>query len=245
MRTSGWSRHQHFGLRKEWIQLYLENGRDWEKRGKLGNRQVQSLKVWLKTAGLLDRRGNETFLCDSFRKSGIVELFPWEILWVNVVFEFPTASWYVHRLGAGNWTTTEIRTLLNSDYPHLAQWTVSNAVMELVGLLERTPVGNELRQGEVSSGRPRDVRRTGLAFPSEGAVLLSLCRLFVQEKREHLCFDEQILWPWSVFACEKEYIMQVLFLDGKQWFEVTGNTVFLKSPVEEVIKCGFMPIILR
>ncbi|SHE92041.1 hypothetical protein SAMN02745218_01071 [Desulfofundulus australicus DSM 11792] len=65
-KVTGWSRHQHFGLRKEWLELYLQEQQEWELSGLLGNRQVQSFKVWLRTTGLQDKRGKETFSGGAF-----------------------------------------------------------------------------------------------------------------------------------------------------------------------------------
>lgn len=50
----GWAHHQHFGLRKEWLDDYLQYWPEWEANVSLGNRQVDSLKVWLRTTGVED-----------------------------------------------------------------------------------------------------------------------------------------------------------------------------------------------
>lgn len=239
-KITGWSRHQQFGLRKEWLELYLRSPREWELTGGLGNRQVQSLKVWLKTAGLQDGRGEETFLGAVFREHGLEEFLPWELLWVNVVFNFPTAAWYVQKLGLGTWTTREVREQLLFSIPHLASRTVSNAVLELVGLLERTPVGREINQGEVSFTRPRRVQRRGHAYPSVEALCFAACRLFEREKRERLRLEENLLWPWVVFGCAQKYVLGRLLTQGQKWFEVTDECLIAKYIPEEWWACGSM-----
>ncbi|WP_161485000.1 hypothetical protein [Neomoorella mulderi] len=50
------------------------------------------------------------------------------MLWVNVVFAFPTARWYAH-LGPGAWTITELKALLRQAMPRLAERTATNAIM--------------------------------------------------------------------------------------------------------------------
>jgi len=241
----GWGIHNGFGLRKEWLHLYLAHPHDWELGGGLGNRQIESLRAWLKTTGLHDRRGKETSFCALFRESAKESLFPWELLWINVVFNFPTAAWYVEDLGLGEWSTSEMRVLLSQHCMHLASRTVSNAIMELVGLLERTPVGKELRQGDVIPSRPRYVRREGLSSPSDKANCYALCRLFDREQRKSLSMDEQLLWPWVVFGCRKNHVMQWLVLDGRRWFEIREDRIALIHPLEEVLRCGCMLITSR
>ena len=109
-----------FGLRSEWLALYLREPQDWPRSGGLGVRQVQSLRVWLRTTGLVDRRAHETRLCHLLRRTWPESLLAWQLLWANVVFGFPTASWYVIRVGLGEWTTNELRRRLQEAIPRLA-----------------------------------------------------------------------------------------------------------------------------
>ncbi|MBC7325899.1 MAG: hypothetical protein H5T99_11405 [Moorella sp. (in: Bacteria)] len=236
----GWSRHQQFGLRQEWLELYLDRPHAWEAAGALGNRQVQALKVWLKTAGLVDGGGRETFLASLFRAQGMEAVLPWELVWTNVVFNFPTAAWYVTGPATGEWTTGELTELLLRDVPRLAKRTACNAVMELVGLLERTPVGRRLNQGAVLPGRPRHIRRLGHNYPTAAAILYATWRLFVREKRERLGLEENILWPWTVFGCRRDYALQKIILAGSQWFTVTDDGLLAQNIPGEVQLCGFM-----
>lgn len=237
---TGWNRHHSFGLRKNWVELYFQHPREWEFIGGLGNRQVDALKVWLKTAGILDREGKETFLAVIFQDRGLEDILSWELLWVNVVFNFPTAGWYVQMLGLGEWTTAEIKNLLHLQVPWLATRTVGVAVLELVGLLERTPVGREIKQGEVSSSRPRRVQRRGHAYPSVEALCFAACRLFEREKRERLRLEENLLWPWVVFGCARKYVLGRLLTQGQKWFEVTDEYLIAKYIPEEWWACGSM-----
>jgi hypothetical protein len=78
----------------------------------------------------------------------------------------------VTELGLDSWTVRELASLLQQVMPNLAFRTIYNAVLELVGLLERTPVGRELGQGVVSPGQPRTVQRVGYPSSSWEAVAL-------------------------------------------------------------------------
>jgi len=226
---SGWSKHSTFGLRTEWLQLYLLHPTAWTKKNYLGNRQLESLNSWLKTAGLKDKQGRETHLTCIFNQMGVKELLPWEILWVNVVFNFATATWYVERLKLGEWTSTEMRDLLFHDCSHLATRTVRNAINELVSFLERTPVGKGINQGIVLPSRPRRVQRTGYASPSSEAIFFATNRLFEKEQRKQINFDEKVLWPWVVFGCEpKNVIHNFICKDGNN-FTITDEGMAINS----------------
>jgi len=140
------------------------------------------------------------------------------MLWVNVVFNFPTARWYVTELGLDSWTVRELASLLQQVMPNLAFRTIYNAMLELVGLLGRTPVGRELGQGVVSLGQPRTVQRVGHPSPSREAVAFALQRLFREEGRAELGLEEGLLWPWIIFGCPRQVILSQLLLMGGEQF---------------------------
>lgn len=230
---TGWNNHRNFGLRQEWLELCLAEPDTWPQANMLGNRQVMSLRVWLKTAGLVDHQGRQTPLWELFRQEGTGFLPAWEKLWVNVVFNFPTARWYVTHRGLGSWTVRELHTWLQRDVPHLASRTAYNALLELVGLLERTPVGHKLGQGEVAPGRSRLVTRQGYPRPSGAAVNLALERLFQEQHRGKLSLaNEGLLWPWVIFGCPKPVILSQLLLNKRGEFLLAEQHV-IRVPEEE------------
>lgn len=238
----GWSRHQHFGLRRDWLDLYLANRQGWRQSSILGNRQVESLEAWLKTSGIEDRGGRLTPLGEQFIAKGTTCRSLWELLWVNVVFNFPTARWYVH-LGRGEWTTAELKSLLRAVVPRLAEWTVSNAIMELAGLLERTPVGNELGQGYVMEGRPRRLIRRG-AEPCDAAIVHALGQLYVQQGQTRLPWDSDSTWPWVVFGCSRRFVLERLAIIDQNCFDIDEQGVTIRVEDKEWWQCGGMTISL-
>lgn len=57
MDLKGMNRYQHFGLRRPWLEHFFENKENCFTMGQLGTRQYDSLKVWLREAGLLSSSG--------------------------------------------------------------------------------------------------------------------------------------------------------------------------------------------
>ena len=228
----GWSVHQHFGLRREWLGLVLREPQRWAAVGGLGPRQVQSLARWLRTTGLLDQRGKATTLYRVLEATWPEARLGWQLVWVNVIFNFPTARWYALRMGLGEWDTLQLRRALQSSVPRLAAHTVSNAILELVGLLERTPIGYEFGQGHVTTSRPRCVVREGLRNVATPALLYAVQRLFLVEGRPHLAFDEDLVWPWLLFGCTFEMSLPQLAGDDAPWFSLDGQGLHLHISME-------------
>jgi hypothetical protein len=235
---TGWVRHNAFGLRREWLDLYFADLQGWDRSSNLGNRQVESLKTWLKTAGIEDENGHLTELGERCAAEGTACLYLWELLWVNVVFNFPTACWYVH-LGNGEWTTTELKAQLRAAVPRLAEWTASNAIMELAGLLERTPVGGELGQGYVQRGRPRRLIRRGIE-PCDVALIHALGRLYLQHDQTRIAWNDDLTWPWVVFGCSRQFVLERLTILDQNHFDIDEQGIIFRTTDREWWLCGNM-----
>jgi hypothetical protein len=193
---------------------------------------VQSLSVWLRTCGLVDGAGTETALMRLFRASWPTADLAWQLLWANVTFRFATASWYVTEMGLATWTTTELRRALEGEAPHLSPRTVTNGIMELVGLRERTPVGALWGQGLVSAERPRRVTRRGLASPLPLALAHAMRLAFVCGRRTVLQLDESIQWPWVVYGCDRDDALALLGAQREGWLRIDEDAVRCCIPLE-------------
>ncbi|HOV80677.1 MAG TPA: hypothetical protein PK728_11350, partial [Bacillota bacterium] len=155
---------------------------------------------------------------------------------------FPTACWYA-RLGPGERTTSELRSLLQAAVP-LANRTISNAVLELAGLLERTPVGRELGQGEVSGRRPRRVTRRGMV-PTDSAIMMAVGRLYLKERRPYFNWDDDLVWPWTVFGCGREDVLARLFDLQPAGLELNETGMIIRNLDREWWECGSILTTLR
>lgn len=134
-------------------------------------------------------------------------------------------------------TETTARSLtqrLMTIYPERSARTILDGAMELLGTLERTPIGTALGQGIVSATRPRTVHRVGLARPDVESLAHAMRRLFQHEAREELHLVEPLTWPWVVFGCDAEETLLRLSSEMKDWLEIRADRVRLRIPREEL-----------
>jgi len=227
--AKGFSRHQHFGLRLEWLAGAIANWESWVSSTTLGTRQVQALRTWIRTIGLADGEIGAA-LCRAFARD-LSSLMAWQVSWVYMAFGFPLVRWYVCDLGLGSWNTRELRTALQDAVPHLACATIQNAIMELVGTLEHTPLGSELRQGRVLSTRPRTVIREGF-LPDPRVAIYALYRLQQQTGARQLSLAMPALWPWTIFGCNPENVIIALDSAASRWFSIGLSTIRFYFPPE-------------
>ncbi|MGD9819593.1 MAG: hypothetical protein AB7V04_12975 [Desulfomonilaceae bacterium] len=153
----------------------------------------------------------------------------WQIMWINIVLQFATAWWFVSILGKGSWSSSELKRLLPNHACYLAPRSASNAIMELLGLFERSPIGQELGQGVVSGHSPRSVKRIGLSTPSSAASNYSAFQLFLMTGSVKLSFDNHIPWPWVVFGCDKDYVISQIITNKCDWIEITSDEIVCRD----------------
>lgn len=233
-RLKRWCPHSTFGLRTEWVRLVITYGPTrWAQHAGLGNRQIAALLAWEKTAGLADLSGDLSPLGEMFRATWPDAMVAWQLLWVNTAFRFATAAWYAQTVGPGErWTVNDMVARLADDIRAITLRSARDAVYELVGLLEHTPVGSQLGQGRVLPSRPRTVHRSGLAEPEEVALAYAAQQLFLRETRACLRLAEPLLWPWVVFGCSLDDVFPRLASSNVGWLRLDETAMWLDIPLE-------------
>lgn len=228
-----WAPHATFGLRPEWVELFASDPVRWPKAGLLGPRQVHALRAWIVTCGLALPDGRPSAVSELIvgTKS---RLAGWQLAWGNAVFTFAPAAFWVQSASGVVVTTTQLRSALKAAYPDRSIATLGDGVSELVGLLERTPIGAELGQGLVSPTRPRTVRRVGLADPHPAALAHAMRRLFQRERCPQLPLHRDLLWPWVVFGCDPQETLLRLTAAGHGWLAIDSDRARLLIPWEEL-----------
>ncbi len=220
-----WAPHRTFGLREEWVALFLSSPTAWQSSSSLGPQQISALEAWLITCGLADSNGMPSAL--AWRISRGPALLGWELAWVNAVFSFHPSWHYVRLTRDADMTASMFAHQQTAMFPRRSTRTIWDGVLELIGTLERTPIGTELGQGIVSATRPRRVRRVGLADPRAESLGHAMRRLFQHERRWELRLEEDLVWPWVVFGCDAEEALLGLGSAQQHWLQVGADSVRL------------------
>ncbi|HHY83894.1 MAG TPA: hypothetical protein GX505_14645 [Clostridiales bacterium] len=223
-----WARHEHFGLRPEWLEMYKQSLSNDNYVWTIGNRQVQSILEWVKTIGLVKKDGALSTLGIVFIKGeiSIDNKNFWEIVWVNIVFNLPTARWYAHNVeGKSSWN--DINALVMTMVPRLSERTLKNALYALKDSFIRTPIGYDLKQGIFSKVDGEVfVERKGI-IPSAKVALYALIKLFAEERRDEIGLDEELTWPWVIFNAPKDEILRLIVSTQEGVVRLQNNRVRL------------------
>ncbi len=140
----GMNRYQHFGFRKEWLQYLGELGEDFWASDKLGNRQFDAFRVWLKEAGILENNRISS-LGSKLLSLGSDSLLTWGVIAANLAYNSTIFRWYVRNVDFGvMYAVSDLVTMLGDDH---SESTRKNAITSLVETFKRSPIGTEVGCG--------------------------------------------------------------------------------------------------
>jgi phosphoadenosine phosphosulfate reductase len=179
MDLKGMNRYQTFGFRKPWLEHFFEYKSDCFTMGQLGNRQYDSLKVWLREARLLsvankgEKTGMPTPLFEKLEPLGPSNPLTWAVIWANLAYNSIIVKWYMLYVPSGEvYEKDELIFMLGDDY---SQSTRDNAVTALLETLRHSPIGSVLKQGiPIGSGNSFKYAKQGWETPEAVAILYSL-----------------------------------------------------------------------
>lgn len=120
----------------------------------------------------------------------------WSLLWVNLCFNSSLFRWYC-QLPCREYTREECIALL-ADLHGKRNRSVINAYTVLVGTLEKTPFGTDLRLGEIrKEGATRRIfKRGGYPFPP-AIVLYALYKYAERAGCNHISLEKIAASPFS------------------------------------------------
>lgn len=179
MDLKGMNRYQHFGLRRPWLEHYFASKEACFTMEQLGTRQYDSLKVWLREAGLLSAAGKgtksgvPTLLFEKLHPLGAGNPLVWAVIWTNLAYNSIIAKWYMLNVPAGEiYDKNDLVFLLGDDY---SKSTRDNAVTALLETFRHSPIGSVLKQGiAIANGNSFRFSKLGWNTPDAVAILYAL-----------------------------------------------------------------------
>ncbi len=179
MELKGMNRYQTFGFRRQWLEHFFDSKEACSTMGKLGNRQYDALKVWLKESDLLtvsgkgEKSGVTTPLFDKIQSLGAGNPLTWAIIWTNLAYNSVIVRWYMLNAPAGEiYEKNDLIFLLGDDY---SKSTRDNAVTALPETFRHSPIGMVLKQGiPIPNGNSFKFSKQGWNTPDAVAILYSL-----------------------------------------------------------------------
>lgn len=218
-KSSGIDRYSTFGMRKEWLEGFLNNPKKWLENNRLGPKQKPAMKWWLKESNLLDPKTNEpTRFADILNaiKSDKYRLI-WELTWVNLSYGSLIVKWYVNNVKFGHYIKKELIEIIMNDFPDYSEGTLTNPINALVNMFDRSPLGQELKLGVLKKkgNAVKLIEKVGTDEIYPMAIAYSLYRFAEDKKRYDFTVsdfyeDNCEGGPYKLFGISRERLQDIL-----------------------------------
>lgn len=207
-----------FGARQEWVESFLLNPEEWLVKNNLGNKQFESMKVWLREMELIHKGGitETTKILSNLMK--LKKSTVWEILLINLYSNSYICKFYLDTYD--NWgksiSQNEFEEKLKEVYPNASERTIKSGTLSLFNLFDTTPIGNDLKIGSIQkSGRMRVINKIGTESINLFSVLYSLYKVSSLLRRKAFTVSE--LYdknfpggPYRLFGTSRKKVENIL-----------------------------------
>jgi len=207
-----------FGARQEWVESFLLNPEEWLLKNNLGNKQFESMNVWLREMELIYKGSitETTKILSNLLK--IEKDMVWEILWINLSTNSLICKFYLDFYE--NWgifiPQNELEAKLKEAYPNVSERTIKSGINSLLNLFATTPIGNDFKIGFIQkSGRMRVINKVGTENINLFSVLYSLYKLSSIYRRKDFTVSELYYknfqgGPYRLFGTSRETVENIL-----------------------------------
>lgn len=179
---NGINAYNNFGLREEFLSVYLTEGIAFSDTAKLNKRkQVPAAKAWFRQGLLMDPKTTQpTRLLNLFERRGLKDRQAWDCVWLGLSNYAPIVKWLVCTLQFDtSYSDVELFELLGTD---IKEVTKKGGLQALKNMLASTPFGNN--SGGVCELHKQQGQRTAITRRAHSVdPLTMLYGLFVMANR--------------------------------------------------------------
>jgi phosphoadenosine phosphosulfate reductase len=207
--VKGFNDYGDFGLRREWLNTFLNKGLPWIIDNELGTKQKISLKKWLRDAELLDEKAKNVAPLSALLQSKN-DIIRYQLIYINLYFNSSLLNWFVNDIERNKKYSSHELSIIAKEYTQLAETTVKHSINSLVNLFDSSPLGNELKIGYITKEKNiRFVEKIGTNDVSNIAILFLLYKLKESLNRtdfrvSEFYNDNFIGGPYKLFGIDKD-----------------------------------------
>lgn len=205
-------RYRTFGLKVEWINLFIRDGFHAFSSSGLGPKQVISLYEYMRDAEYLENKKNYSPYAEVMTKISHNTISFYSILWVHLCHNSNLFLFWAQKL-PGRYPRHVCIDALSELHGRYNKG-IDGAYNSLVSSLQYTPFGKMLQMGDiVKRGNARMIQKSGL-FPFPARVCLySLYRCCIKHNQfEHALkeIENDIFSPQRILCQTTEYIRKAI-----------------------------------
>lgn len=240
------SAYRNFGLRKEWVKIYLEDTKNFWMSARLGKDMFRSFDVWGKESGLLDSNKIPDAKIGKLSSLGADNPKLWGYIFLNLAYNSNLINLFLKNTAFNQaYDNSFLMAMFGNSYSDTSK---NNALKALKSFLRASPIGEELGQGicEVKGNAVVSITRTAWQNPEPLVILYSLYQ-FAEHAENLYSFtltellddsdEREALSPKILFGLDEEILrplLQGLANDYPKFIRVEFNkgiqeNIFLNS----------------
>ena len=177
---SGFGRYLTFGLRDQWLNSFLKASQNWFIENSLGNKQIESMKVWLLDAELITKNKVPAPFAEYIKDVYVRNKnLAWELIWTNLYYNSAVCKFFVEYVKWGECKSIkEIVVAVSNLASNMTERTINSGVLSLFNTFESSPLGGDLGIGKVerNSGK-RVITKKGCNKVHPMAIAYSLYKV--------------------------------------------------------------------
>lgn len=229
------SDYRGFGLREDWLKIFLDDPKNFWQNGRLGSEMVKSFGMWGKDSGLLDKDKTPSANVEKFFALGADNLKLWGCLFVNLAYNSALINLFVKSCAFDeSYDKNFLTEMFSGSYSNTSKL---KALKELKNFLRSSPVGEKLGQGlcEVKGNAVISITRTTWQNPEPLVILYSLYKFAEHAENFHSFTltdllddsdEREALSPKILFGLDEEILrpyLQGLANDRPDFIRVEFN----------------------
>ncbi len=211
--------YNNFGMNQGWVDVYLSEPNPFFTENIAGlnvDEQMPSFAKWLYQAEIIDdtksRNITELGKCLASIYMDNPDLV-WQIIWINLSYNSPIASWYNYGVSWDSYfTKEELEELVFNDYSDNSKKTIHNVVYALTRTFKESPLGSLGLYSEINKTQ---IHKTGFQSIEKEALAYSLYKYGEAKgirslKISDLYSPDNHLGPYKEFGIAKSQIEMLL-----------------------------------
>ena len=212
-------RYKNFGLRQEWVELYLENPSAFWANERMGTHMFKSFEKWGKEAGLVDQTNAPIEQINKLQDLGADSPLLWGYIYANIVYNSSIFNWFVRKCAFGvEYQASDLQIMLGDNY---SETTKKNALTAMKDTIKSSHIGWLIGQGEceMKGNRVVSITKNGWSEP-EPIVILYTLYLFAEHMDSLYSFtlsdllddseEREGLSPRIIFGIDRDTLKPIL-----------------------------------
>ena len=215
---SGFGRYLTFGLRDEWLNDFFNSPERWFSENNLGNKQIESMKIWLLDADLIEKNKLPTMLAKYLKNIySQCKNTAWQFIWTNLYYNSSVCRFFVEYIEWNNtYSVKEVTEIVAKLDNTISLRTIKSGISSLFNTFESSPLGKDLKIGVIEKkGRERYVKKIGTDDIHPLAVAYSLYKVAEHIGRRDFTVSELYSkefkgGPYKLFGISRDKLERIL-----------------------------------